>query len=154
MKDRQLKIIKLLERSRFLSVSQLSKQLHYSQSTIRRDLQVLEKADFLERFHGGALLLRPDEHEMPTDVKANLHTKEKNYIASLASEYIQDNQVIFLDGSSTSNILAHNLLNFQNLFIATTNMSTAIYLSKNSSNKILALGGIMKDVIGTSTLTL
>lgn len=150
MNNRQQRILGILKDQRFLTVGELASLIHFSKSTIRRDLDDLEKSNLIQRTHGGALYLKPNEIEMPTNVKENVRAKQKHYIAGLATNYIQENQTIFLDGSSTCTILAKDLSSFEHLTVITTNLVTATYLSLNTQNKVIIVGGTMSDVLASS----
>lgn len=151
---RENKILSILKEEKFLTISEIAKAINYSSSTVRRDLNKLENKNLIKRTQGGALFLEPHEVEMPTDFKQKIHWRQKKYISRLAMDYIKDNQVIFLDGSSTSNALARYLKSFESLKIVTTNMSTAIFLNLYTKNKVYATGGLMRDVLTSSVLTL
>ena len=55
MNIRQEKICELVKEKNFMSIMELSKQLHYSESTVRRDLTVLENLKMIKRISGGAM---------------------------------------------------------------------------------------------------
>ncbi|QLB51026.1 DeoR family transcriptional regulator [Streptococcus sanguinis] len=55
MNIRQEKICELVKEKNFMSIMELSKQLHYSESTVRRDLTVLENLKMIKRISGGAI---------------------------------------------------------------------------------------------------
>ena len=153
MKDRQKLLLTILKDKNFLTISDLAKHMHYSASTIRRDLKELENNGLVQRIHGGALVLKPNEIETPTTIKQHINLTEKKYIAALASGYVENRQNIFLDSSSTANILAKNLAAFSDLNIATTNLETAIYLNLHTQNKINVIGGRMIDTYSSSMIT-
>ena len=56
--ERQLRIRKMLRDSDFVDVETLCRELGASESSIRRDLEVLQKQNILKRVYGGAVLLR------------------------------------------------------------------------------------------------
>lgn len=53
--ERQQEIVRLIQQNTRQSVQDLSRQLNVSDSTIRRDLQELEKRGLIKRTHGGAI---------------------------------------------------------------------------------------------------
>lgn len=144
---RKDKILELLKQYSFLSVNQLSKSLHFSQSTIRRDLFDLEKVGLIQRTRGGAMHMSSRFLESPSKFKQTIHTKEKKYISELATNYIEDYHAIFLDGSSTCNTFAKELSLFKHLNIITPNLKTALELEEETDNNIFALGGNVSDVL-------
>lgn len=145
MNKRQEFLLTLLKEKNFLTITEISKLLHYSDSTVRRDLKVLSDNGLVQRINGGAFVLKPNEIETPTTIKQHLNLSEKKYIASLAAGFIENRQNIFLDSSSTANTLSHFLEAFKDLNITTTNLETAIYLNLHTQNKINVLGGTLID---------
>lgn len=153
MNDRQKKILGILREKRFLTITEIANQIHFSKSTIRRDLDVLQNQNLIERTHGGALFMKPNEIEMPMNMKENINRQQKLYIAGLATNYVQENQTIFLDSSSSCSILGRELTNFTHLKIVTPNLITAEYLSQNSKNDVYVVGGKISDTFASSLVT-
>ena len=96
MKDRQKLLLTILKDKNFLTISDLAKHMHYSASTIRRDLKELENNGLVQRIHGGALVLKPNEIETPTTIKQHINLTEKKYIAALASGYVENLSLIHI----------------------------------------------------------
>ena len=145
--NRRQDLLKLLNTQKYMSFVDLAKALHYSESTIRRDCLILEKEGLISKRKGGVLSLDKQDIEAPTLYKKGVNPKEKTYIASLASEYLQPEQTIFLDGSSSVNAMSPFLKSFDNLRVYTTNIDTAVYISHNTNNDVNIIGGHLKDVI-------
>src|SRR5438067_13638362 len=57
--ERRRSIVQTLQRDGKVLASELSKTLHVSEDTIRRDLRELAAAGMLQRVHGGALPRSP-----------------------------------------------------------------------------------------------
>ena len=60
LRERQLRIVRALRSGGAASVSDLARTLQVSESTIRRDLDLLDRNGELTRTYGGAVL-RPGE---------------------------------------------------------------------------------------------
>lgn len=151
MKDRRQAILDLLSTNKYMTFEVLSQRLHYSESTIRRDCTLLNKEGLLKKKRGGVLYLDQHEVEAPNEYKQSINPKEKDYIANLASAYLQPAQTIFLDSSSSSNALSKYLSHFDSLNIYTTNIMTALYASKNTKNIVNIIGGQLRDVMVNGT---
>lgn len=78
-------------------VNNLSEKLNVSPLTIRRDLQVLEEEGFIERFYGGA------RSKVNKNLNNNISRKLKitTAIAQFSSQYVEDNDMIFINSSKT-----------------------------------------------------
>ena len=53
--DRRKRIQEIVQQKGVVKVAELSKMFGVSELTIRRDLDILERKDILERTHGGAV---------------------------------------------------------------------------------------------------
>lgn len=104
-------ILDLLARQRTATVQELCKALNASESTIRRDLNELDKLGKVNKVHGGATLpdsqFRADEPTMAA--KEELAVAQKQSIALAAVELIQPEDFIFLDAGSTTLAVARCL---------------------------------------------
>ena len=146
MNIRQEKICELVKEKNFMSIMELSKQLHYSESTVRRDLTVLENLKMIKRISGGAMYVKEEHTEDPTEIKSRINSQQKSIIADLAIDFIADHSTIFLDSSSTSQYIAKRLKDKKNLTIFTTNLSTADILDKQQNNhNIYFVGGKLSN---------
>ena len=53
--ERQSRLQELLARRGMADLDSLAAELHVSQSTVRRDVEMLEQAGLVERTHGGVI---------------------------------------------------------------------------------------------------
>ena len=104
-------ILDLLARQRTATVQELCEALNASESTIRRDLNELDKMGRLNKVHGGATLpdspFRTDEPTMAA--KEELAVDQKHGIARAAAALIEPEDFIFLDAGSTTLAVARAL---------------------------------------------
>ena len=70
-----------------------------SESTIRRDLNDLERKGLIVREHGGAALR--NNYEESVDDKSSLYQDEKEEIGKYAASLVQNGDCIFLDAGTT-----------------------------------------------------
>ena len=100
--ERHHKILDLLRERKFMDVHELSRMLFASESTIRRDLTILENAGQLRRTFGGAALVEGLNAEIPLSVREDQSSREKESIARLASTLLLNGNTIIIDSSSTA----------------------------------------------------
>ena len=97
-------ILDLLARQRTATVQELCEALSASESTIRRDLNELDKMGRLNKVHGGATL--PDSRflaDEPTmEAKETQAVEQKRSIAQAAAQLINANDFVFIDAGSTT----------------------------------------------------
>lgn len=83
--------------------------LHTSESTIRRDLDELEDQGRLRRVHGGAESLSHLQTEESIQQKSVKNVQEKQKLAHVACQLIDENDVIFLDAGTTTEMMIAGL---------------------------------------------
>ena len=109
--ERLSRIMKLLSQQRTATVQELCEALDASESTIRRDLNELDRMGKVNKVHGGATLpdsqFLADEPTMAT--KETLAVVQKKCIAKAAAALITAEDFVFLDAGSTTLALAREL---------------------------------------------
>lgn len=141
--ERQQAILRLLESEHIVKVTQLITLLNASESTIRRDLQELEKQHLLERIHGGAKKIQQFGFEADMRTKSQENTLAKQSIGSLAANLISSEDIIYLDAGTTTFELISHLDSSQHLKVVTNSVKHAAALIDRNINTII-LGGEIK----------
>lgn len=140
--ERQDEIINILLKYGSISVVKLAKALYVSPPTIRRDLTVLENHGKVLRTHGGVVLRKAPESEIPLMYREDQNNSRKRLIAKRASEYVKDGAVIFLDASSTAAHIVPYLEKFNDIIVVTNSPKTSMRLGeKNIKN--YCTGGLL-----------
>ena len=118
--ERKEQIIELIKnKGGTCNTTYISKKLFSSKSTIRRDLILLEEEGIIQRQHGSIKLLIDSASEVSATMRRMVNQDKKIIISKLARDFIKDNMVIFLDSSSTVNMLTPILTQFKNITIIT-----------------------------------
>jgi DeoR family fructose operon transcriptional repressor len=99
---RQQAIVDLLTKNDIVYMDYLSDYLETSLSTLRRDLRELEQLGKVILLHGGGIQLNRNNSELSIAAKLTLNKEAKINIAKKACSFIEENDVIFLDPSSTT----------------------------------------------------
>src|SRR5699024_10069793 len=127
-KERQRKIVEIVNEKSSVRVSELSKEFSVTEETIRRDLEKLEAAQLLQRSHGGAISIMKDQQELSYTEREIMHAKEKKEIAIEAVKLIDLGDRIVLDASTTAWYMARELPNMP-LTVITNSIKVATELS-------------------------
>lgn len=140
----RLRIIKrILLEQKIVDVSSLSSILSVSEVTVRRDLEKLEKQNFLIRTHGGAEIKGEDE-EIETvstiEPKDELH-EERKIIGKIASYMIHDNDTIILGPGKICVHIANSIKNKKNIKVVTTDIHVALELLNDCQDIRVVLPG-------------
>lgn len=122
-----------------VKVEELATMLSVSLETIRSDLSFLENTGLLYRTHGGATL-RNAIVDLPMDIRIKENAEEKKQIAYKAINFINDDDVIYIDPSSTALPLGRLLRLKKNLTIV-TNSFELIPIIAESEHKLVIVGG-------------
>ena len=126
--------------SRFASLPELAEQLEVSESTIRRDLEHLEKQGSARRIHGGVLYTGVSPKLPHFDLQQPAEWEKKRSIAAAAERLIEDGDTILLDGGSTTYELARLLVG-RPLHVVTTSLPVANLFASDASSDLVLIGG-------------
>ncbi|HBI72671.1 MAG TPA: DeoR/GlpR transcriptional regulator [Lachnospiraceae bacterium] len=140
---RQQTIVNLLSENEIMYMDDLIKQLDVSSSTLRRDLRELEKSGKINILHGGGVQMNRKNVELSIAAKLNLNKDAKNKIALKACSFIEDNDVIFIDPSSTTLQMIPYLVN-RKITVVTNGF---YHISQLASHQIpcIMIGGNIKQ---------
>lgn len=140
----RIRLIKgILLDKKHINVSDLSTILNVSEVTIRRDLEKLEKASFLTRTHGGAIInenTSANDNEYQ-DIEDDPFYEQRIEISEIAAHMIEDNDVILISPGLTNLCIARKVLNKRNVTVLTNDLNIASELASNVSIKVIILGG-------------
>jgi len=147
--ERRSEILKILMNKTKVRVKELSLNFGVSEVIIRKDLKLLEEEGKLERTHGGAILKK----EIPMDISLN-HRKVVNLggkkkIVSKLYKIIQEEEIIFLDSSSTNLLLAEKLAESPKKITVVTNMLDIMKcLDGVDKIELIGIGGAYHSLLG------
>ncbi|MDB5082080.1 MAG: DeoR family transcriptional regulator [Chloroflexi bacterium] len=132
-----------------IEVEVLSQQLKVNTSTIRRDLEYLERQGKLRRVHGGAvpadtLSYSAYANELTFQENINKNVDEKSQIAALAAQQIKPGDTIALSPGTTTTYLARAIRQLQitNLTVVTNAINIAMELSGVKDINLNLTGGL------------
>jgi DeoR family fructose operon transcriptional repressor len=141
--ERQLRIRQMLENRDFVDLETLCREFDTSESSIRRDLDLLEQSRQLRRVYGGAVALQttPARAFDYATESARL-SDEKNRIARAAAGLIEDGQTVILDGGSTVASVAREL-SARPMHIVTNSLPIAESLESLRNIELTLTGGYL-----------
>ncbi len=144
-REREQEILNILKLSNgFATVKYLCDTLYVSESSIRRDLQSLEKRGLLKKTYGGAELISNFSNIITFNERTQQNVIEKRAIVSKAASLIKDGDIVFLDQSSTAFYLANEIIHRSGLTIVTNNTEILIRLA-NSNLRVMSSGGYLSN---------
>ena len=147
----------MLSEERHKLILELVKYLNTSESTIRRDLIALDKAGLLKKVHGGATALKDISINTLDDIVENrksLNMEEKFKIAKYAASLIKDNDLVYLDAGTTTELMINFINNTKAIFVTNGIVHARNLIKKNCTTYIL--GGELKlsteAIVGAETV--
>jgi DeoR family transcriptional regulator, glycerol-3-phosphate regulon repressor len=151
--DRHAQILAMVRKRGFVTNEALAQHFGVTVQTIRRDLAALADAAKITRFHGGAGLPSSVENIDYTTRKV-LNLGEKRRIAKLVAQHIPSHSSLFINIGTTTEAVARELLNHEELRFVTNNLNVALLLAGNPHFNIVIAGGTVRSrdggVVGQS----
>ena len=146
--ERQNWILNKLHTSGQVVVSHLAGELKVSEDTLRRDLLDLDQKGQLKRVFGGAIPLEKPVINFFDRETADVALKQQLSIRAL--EFLESDQLVAIDGSSTNLQFAKNIPDNLKLTVLTNSYSIAHVCSLKEQIRVIILGGnLLKDSMTT-----
>lgn len=144
--ERHNAILTIVNEQKSVTVQELMKFLGISESTIRRDLNLLDREGLLIKVHGGAIANNSGYHTMDDDVavRKGLNRDEKLEIARYAAGLIETGDMVYLDAGTTTELMI-DFITQNDVTFVTNAFSHARRLSEKGL-KTYILGGEFKPV--------
>ena len=151
-RGRQNSILARMRKEGSASVRDLAREFDVSESTIRRDLELLDRNGELTRTHGGAVLLPratvstaadPERQERPFGAAGSREEGEKAAVAAEAARLVPDDAVVLLDIGTTTPYLAKQLRG-RPVTVITSNLAVFDELRDDDAVRLVLLGGVVR----------
>ncbi|HIR28872.1 MAG TPA: DeoR/GlpR transcriptional regulator [Candidatus Choladousia intestinigallinarum] len=142
--ERRNKILELVNAQGSIRVVDLAKSLNVTTETIRKDLLYLSNKGLVQKKFGGAIAVN-DVTDTPPLEREFEALEEKVAIAKAALQYINGNNVIFIDSGSTLLTFVKHLPPDLEITIVTNSFSAIDSLVK-TNNVIYFLGGEVSNI--------
>ena len=146
MEERQKDIVKRINETGRILVSEIQELYQISADCARRDLRVLESKGLLQRTHGGAIAVTPKGiypaiTYNPIDIKET----QTDYleVAQRAVKYIESENVIYITSSLVGYYMAENMPENISVTVLTNSITIAEVLRKKMNISVILLGGEM-----------
>lgn len=144
---RQQEILELARKEGKVTVDGLAELYDVTVQTIRRDLSDLSDSGRLERVHGGAVV-PSGVINIQYEERRRLNETGKKAIAIRCAQEIPNGASVFMNIGTTTEAVAHELLDHENLLVVTNNLNIANILAANHSCEIILAGGVLRRADG------
>lgn len=151
IEDRRLREAELLSTQGFMSLSELVQRMGVSDSTVRRDLEVLEEQGLVRRTHGGAVYVNDGApgHRLAFADRQTTAAAEKKAIARSVAELIRPNGTVVINGGTTCAQVAATLAG-RRLSVVTNSVPIASLLSADVATEVTLIGGYVYPRTGVA----
>lgn len=138
--DRYDIIMQMLSNQEMVTIPELMQTFDVSIETVRRDLNYLEKKQYIKKVYGGAILFNRKGVVQDRSFRAEENLSEKEAIGRKCAELVEDGDILFMGPGTTVLQVAKHLHRHKNLTVITTSLYTTMDLL-GTDTKIYLIGG-------------
>lgn len=142
--DRLDRIKDFVDARQRVVVSDLVAEFAISETTARRDLEVLAERGSIQRVHGGAIALRKAPPEPPALLRAGEQADEKQRIGRAAAGLIDEGDTVFLGAGTTVMEVARHVHDRRRLTVITNSLLVFQVLADAPDLNLVGLGGLFR----------
>lgn len=136
--ERRQAILALLTGESRVEVGALAERFEVSEDTIRRDLRALASAGFLQKTHGGAVVL--NVASLDWQARAHLQPDLKERIGKAAAALVSAHETLMLDAGLTVLAVARQLRS-RPLTVITNSLDVATLVAGDQAVSLVVAGG-------------
>ena len=139
-----------------VTVQELMEYLDASESTIRRDLNILDERGELVKVHGGAVSAITSFKPRDDDISERriIHMEEKKQIAEYAAKLIKKDDFVYIDAGTTTEYII-DFISEKNAIFVTNALDNALKLARKGC-EVYIIGGRLKGlteaIVGSEAL--
>jgi len=141
--QRQETVLMVLREAGMATVSDLGHRLGVAEMTIRRDLEALEAAGVLQRFHGGARIVATSAFEPPFAFRERTNPGGKRAIAAVVAQLVEDGETVIVDGGS-SGLAVAAALEGKRITVCPLSLRVAWAFERSASVDLLLAPGVVR----------
>lgn len=144
--DRREEIVRMARSNGLASVDELAEAFGVTQSTIRRDLAMLDASNQLARTYGGVIAVRAPHYEASLQERTSENYAAKDAIGRWAAGQVEPGQTILLDAGTTTARLAAHLHGVSPLTVVTSGLTPFFELADDTDMDRILLGGDYREI--------
>ena len=149
VEQRRNRLLELVRKHGFASLPELASELEVSESTVRRDLDYLEKVGSTKRTHGGVFYAGHAPTLPHFEERQPQQWDKKKLIAARAVELIEDGDTVLFDGGSTTYEVARALVG-RPLQVVTNSLPVANLFAADTATDLVLVGGYVYPRTGVA----
>ncbi|PKM51974.1 MAG: DeoR/GlpR transcriptional regulator [Firmicutes bacterium HGW-Firmicutes-7] len=152
MKEERIKYIEnYISEHELCSLDHLCDVFEISKTTLRRDINILEKMGNIRKVYGGVAINKSNQTSTVPFMQReiNFHD-EKIHIGKMASTYIRDGETIYVDSGTTTLQISHYIKD-KSITIVTNNLNLINECVDCSNINIISVGGELSRITKSFT---
>ncbi|MCM3768333.1 DeoR/GlpR family DNA-binding transcription regulator [Neobacillus niacini] len=153
--ERLIRILNHLESHKTMNIKQMCESFNISRDTARRDIVKLSQNKSVVRTYGGVSLASFHKKIDNYEERSQTEFEMKKLIGKKAANMIADDDLIYLDVSTTVHFIAQSIQS-KPVTIVTNSIDTAYMLAQTENTTIQLLGGTLnkssRHLAGYSTI--
>lgn len=147
--ERRQRLLKMITTRGFATLEGLVDSLGVSESTVRRDLEVLDREGSIKRTHGGAVAADEAGALPAFDDRTTTAAVEKRAIGRTTAALIADGETVLLDGGTTTLEVARCLVG-RPVQVVTNSLPIAQLLATSKETDLILIGGYVYPRTGVA----
>src|SRR5262245_42935956 len=147
--NRRRLLLDQVARRGFVTLDELVRTLGVSESTVRRDLEVLDQAGSVKRTHGGAVWSGEFRSLPALEDRVTSAVAEKRAIGRATAALVEDGESVLLDGGTTTLEVARSLIG-RSLQVVTNSLPIAQLLASCPTIDLILIGGYVYPRTGVA----
>jgi len=124
------------------SIDDLCSLFGVSKNTMRRYVNELEQQGIIKKVYGG-IVLNDKKTTEPFEFREERNINSKQIIAKLASSFIEEGDIVYIDSGTTTMHMIPHLSELRNLTIITNNLNVIINSLPYSNINVICTGGTL-----------
>jgi DeoR family glycerol-3-phosphate regulon repressor len=153
---RQVQLLEQVRQLGSVSVESLAEQFGVTLQTVRRDVRQLAEAGLLARFHGGVRVPGSTTENIAYRQRQQLNEDAKRRIAKAVAKAVPNGCSLINNIGTTTEAIAHELLQHRGLRVITNNLNVAAILSDHPDCELMVAGGRVRSrdraIVGEATV--
>lgn len=145
--ERRQRILEAIESNGFVSLQELAAEFGASESTLRRDLEHLDRIGQVRRTRGGAAYT--GESITAFEERRETASLEKQLVARATAELIESGDSVLLDGGTTTLEVARQLAG-RSLQVVTNSVPIVNVLANQPEIELVMIGGYVYPKTGVA----
>ncbi len=138
--ERQRRIVDYVSSHGTARIHDLRGDLQLSLSTLRRDLQEIERRGAIRRVHGGVVFVE-EKAQPPILQRSAFMASQKRRIGAAAAGLVGNGETIIVTSGSTTQAIVPHLASKTNLTVITNAVNVAYMLADQPQIAVIVLGG-------------